>query len=99
MEKLDFITEDSKYATVRLLFGSKISSTLFAELIETVLVDFNNDEVRYFVDDVILATRFLGRMISLPQEVVQRLIHHNLTIDPNKMQECKCEIDFLGFKV
>lgn len=64
MEKLDFITEDSKYATVRLIFGSKISSTLFAELIETVLVDLNNDEVRYFVDDVILATHFLGRMIS-----------------------------------
>lgn len=76
-----------------------MGSTVFAELIEKVLGEFNKDKVGYFIDDVILETHSTKRVASQLQEMLQTLIQHNLTIEPNKMQVCKNEIDCLGFKI
>lgn len=98
-EKLAFITEHGKYQPVRLNFGLKVSPTTFAELIDNVLGHFNKEEVSYFIDDLIIASNSTERMITLLEEVLQTLIQNNLTVEPSKMQVCKTEIEFLGYKV
>lgn len=98
-EKLAFITEYGKFQPVRMNFGLKISPTTFAELMDLVLGDFNKEEVTYYIDDVLIASNSVERMLTLITEVLQKLIDTNLTIEPKKMQICKQEIEFLGFRV
>lgn len=97
--KLAFVTECGKYAPCRLNFGLKLSSTKFAELMDRVLGHFPKDKVGYFIDDVVLAEDTPEGMAQLLKEVLETLIDHNLTVEPSKVQICKPEIEFLGFKV
>lgn len=98
-EKLAFITEFGKFQPLRMNFGLKVSPTTFAELMDLVLGDFNKEEVTYFIDDVLIAANSVERMLILIEEVLKKLIDTNLTIEPRKMQICKHEIEFLGFRV
>lgn len=97
--KLAFITENGRYSFLRLPFGTKLSTGVFANLINDTLGHFDKSEVSYFVDDVILAANSLEEMINLIDRVLKTLIENNLTIDPAKMQICLEEIEFLGFSV
>lgn len=99
MDKFAFITEHGKFSQLRLSFGTKNSSARFAELIDKVLGHFDKDKVVYFLGDVIIAANNIQEMRQLLEEVLQTLIYKNLNIESAKMQLCKKEIVFLGFKL
>lgn len=98
-QKLAFITEFGHFQPTTLNFGTKISTSVFAKLIDKVLGKFSKENVQWFVDDVIVGTNSEEEMLKLLDEILTTLEEHNLTIDPRKIHLCKREIEFLGFKL
>ena len=68
-------------------------------LINRVLGKFDRNNVKYFTDDVLISTNSVEYRQQLLTQVLVEFIKHNLTLEPSKMQICKREIDFLGFKI
>lgn len=57
------------------------------------------ENIRIFLDDILLYAQSLDELIALMDKVFKILIENNLTIDPAKIQICKEQIDFLGFSI
>ena len=98
-DKLSFITEFGRFRPLRLPFGTKLSSLVWAELMDKLLGHFDKNKLAYFVDDVLLAANSVDEMLQMLDEVLDIFKKHNLTIDPKKMEICKKEIEFLGFAI
>ena len=98
-DKLSFITEFGVYRPNRVMFGTKLSTQIFAQLIDLIFKDVDKSKIRFFIDDIIIASESIEEMLQLLQQVLSILTENNLTLDPRKMQILKTEIDFLGFKI
>lgn len=96
-EKLAFITECGKFSFLRLPFGTRLSTAVFSELMDTIFAEFDKSQIAHFIDDIILATDSLEEMLDLLDKVLKVFIQHNLTVEPSKIQLCMQEIEFLGF--
>ncbi|GBM13864.1 Transposon Tf2-9 polyprotein [Araneus ventricosus] len=95
--KLAFCTEMGNFQPTRLPFGSKNSTSYFHTLISKCLNGITGKNVQFFLDDIIIAADSLCELKVTLQQVFDRLIKFNLTLDPAKLQLCKPEITYLGF--
>ncbi|GBO00652.1 Retrovirus-related Pol polyprotein from transposon 17.6 [Araneus ventricosus] len=95
--KLAFCTEMGNFQPTRLPFGSKNSTSYFNTLISKCLNGITGKNVQFFLDDIIIAANSLCELKVTLQQVFDRLIKFNLTLDPAKLQLCKSEITYLGF--
>ncbi|GBM49055.1 Retrovirus-related Pol polyprotein from transposon 17.6 [Araneus ventricosus] len=95
--KLAFCTEVGNFQPTRLPFGSKNSTSYFHTLISKYLNGITGKNVQFFLDDIIIAADSLCELKVTLQQVFDRLIKFNLTLDPSKLQLCKPEITYLGF--
>ncbi|GBM55816.1 Transposon Tf2-9 polyprotein, partial [Araneus ventricosus] len=95
--KLAFCTEIGNFQPTRLPFGSKNSTSYFHTLISKCLNGITGKNVQFFLDDIIIAADSLCELKVTLQQVFDRLIKFNLTLDPVKLQLCKSEITYLGF--
>ncbi|GBN30949.1 Transposon Tf2-9 polyprotein [Araneus ventricosus] len=95
--KLAFCTEIGNLQPTRLPFGSKNSTSYFHTLISKCLNGITGKNVQFFLDDIIIAADSLCELKVTLQQVFDRLIKFNLTLDPAKLQLCKPEITYLGF--
>ena len=98
-DKLAFITEFGRFRPLKLPFGTKLSSLVWAELMDKVLGNYDKTKVAYFIDDVVIGSDSIEEMLQILDEILKTFKHHNLTIDPKKIQICKKEIEFLGFAI
>ncbi|GBL92904.1 Retrovirus-related Pol polyprotein from transposon 17.6 [Araneus ventricosus] len=95
--KLEFCTEMGNFQPTRLPFGSKNSTSYFYTPISKCLNGITGKNVQFFLDDIIIAADSLCELKVTLQQVFDRLIKFNLTLDPAKLQLCKPEITYLGF--
>ncbi|GBM15519.1 Retrovirus-related Pol polyprotein from transposon 17.6 [Araneus ventricosus] len=95
--KLAFCTEMGNFQPTRLPFGSKNSTSYFHTLISKCLNGITGKNVQFFLDDIIIAADSLCELKVTLQQVFDRLIKFNLTLDPSKLQLCKPKITYLGF--
>ena len=75
--KLAFITEYGKFQPLRLNFGTKLSSTTCAHLMDLVLNKFDKQHVCHYIDDVIIASNNEQRMLQLIEQVLDTFIENN----------------------
>ncbi|GBM15770.1 Retrovirus-related Pol polyprotein from transposon 17.6 [Araneus ventricosus] len=95
--KLAFCTEMGNFQPTRLPFGSKNSTSYFHTLISKCLNGITGKNVQFFLDDIIIAADSLCELKVSLQQVFDRLIKFNLTLDPAKLQLFKPEITYLRF--
>ncbi|GBM99414.1 Retrovirus-related Pol polyprotein from transposon 17.6 [Araneus ventricosus] len=95
--KLACCTEIGNSQSIRLPFGSKNSTSYFHTLISKCLNGITGKNVQFFLDDIIIAADSLCELKVTLQQVFDRLIKFNLTLDPAKLQLWKPEITYLGF--
>ncbi|GBO41049.1 Retrovirus-related Pol polyprotein from transposon 17.6 [Araneus ventricosus] len=95
--KLAFCTEMGNFQPTRLPFSSKNSTSYFHTLISKCLNGITGKNIQFFLDDIIIAADSLCEPKVTLQQIFDRLIKFNLTLDPAKLQLCKSVITYLGF--
>lgn len=94
-DKLSFSTEWGQFKFHRLPYGLKNSSSYFHLLIQKCLGHLKGKHLQYFLNDVILAHYSIDELIKILQIVFDRLKAFNLTLEPQKVQLFKKEINYL----
>ncbi len=99
-EKLSFETGClGQFSPNRLPFGLKNSGAYFQILMDKVLGDLREQDIYFYLDDLVICGNSSAEIMNKMQTVFNRLKEKNLTLDPNKVQICKSEIEFLGYKI
>lgn len=66
---------------------------------EKVLGDLLRNEVRVYIDDIMMATATMDRHFVVLNEVFANLRHSNLKLKPTKCRLFRSEIEYLGYVV
>jgi len=97
MEKTSFFTPDGQWMMVRMPFGLKNSGATFNRLMRLVMHDMDN--VKCYVDDIIIATVTWAEHVETIKGVLQRLRAAGLTLRPSKCLVGVESLDCLGHHV
>ena len=82
----------------RVIFGAKNSTAIFVKLMQTIFKE-NDDNILFYLDDLILTTDTVAEMFDTIKRVFEILKTYNLTLGPEKCEFLKTEIDYLGYRV
>ena len=97
IKKTAIITPFGAFEYLRMPFGLKNSGSVFQRLMDEIFSDL--DFVKVYLDDILIASENEEMHIKHLKIVFQRLSENGLTINLNKCEFGKSEIEFLGHLV
>ena len=95
--KLSFTWRGVQYKPIGTVFGIKHVSSQFQRTMSIALADM--PFVRYFVDDIVCASKTIEEHKEHLKQVIQRLTKVNLKLNPKKCHFFQAEINLLGFHI
>ena len=91
---LAFSTPLGRYTYCKLPMGLSASPEFFSKVLNKVLEGL--DSVLIYVDDIVICTASVEEHNTVLQQVLQRLRNAGLTLNPEKCQFYRSEIEFMG---
>ncbi|KAJ1519194.1 hypothetical protein ONE63_011200 [Megalurothrips usitatus] len=95
-----FVTPTHFFQYKRMPFGLKNSPPTFQRLMNRIFEDLDGEDVRYYMDDILIATIDDTRLhLKRIDQVLERLEKAGMTINPSKCSWLTRETQFLGHKL
>lgn len=96
IKKTAVITPFGLFEFLVMCFGLRNAAQTFQRLMDSIL---SLPYVFVYLDDILVASSTVDEHRTHLDEVFRILNEHGLTINPNKSEFCKREVEFLGFLV
>jgi hypothetical protein len=97
--KTAFSTADGHFEYVRMPFGLKSAPSTFQRMMNNILSELIGNRCLVYVDDILILGETLEEHNSKLREVFQKLREFNITIEPDKCEFLKEELNYLGHVV
>ena len=92
-------TSGKRYKFLRCPFGWKSSSFYFLRLIEIIMAELDDPAITFYVDDAALSANSISSMMEKLRKTFTVLRKHNITLNAEKCEFLKSEINFLGVTI
>jgi hypothetical protein len=97
--KTSFSTSAGHFQWTKMPFGLKTASAVFTRCVRKLLAPLGRDDVEFFMDDILIATKTWEQHLEALQAVLARLEEVGLTAKPSKCHLGFREIDYLGHRI
>ena len=91
-----FSTQSGHWQFKRLSFGLRNAPAAFQRQMQSILADFNRNQVIVFIDDVIMMHKTFDEHLKLVDDVLQVLKDHDIKIKTSKCEWFRDKVEFLG---
>ena len=98
-DKLSFTTPWGIFTYKRLVFGLRMASATFQQLIDTLIQMSGVDSCFAYQDDIVVGANSFEEMVDKLQTLMDTFIQNNVTLSPVKSSFFKTDINFLGFNI
>ncbi|XP_070184094.1 uncharacterized protein [Littorina saxatilis] len=97
--KTSFSTPGGQYQWTKMPFGLKTASAIFTRCVRKLLDPLGREDVEFFMDDILIATKTWEQHLEALNAVLARLEEVGLTAKPSKCHLGFRELDYLGHRI
>lgn len=94
-----FVTTDGVYQYKRVPFGLANAPAIFMRIMTRILQPLGKQNISFFMDDIVVATRSVSHNLEILEEVFKILAEHNLTLGIRKCEFLTDKITYLGHEI